>query len=96
MPIRMTHPDHGATHAVGAEVDWNKKHGWVESLEVPVTHYVEQEIPDALKVPEIKEPATHQKIIKTKTCLQCGKECKNLGAHMRFCKAVKVENGNGF
>jgi len=25
----MTHPRHGTTHAVGAEVDWNKKHGWV-------------------------------------------------------------------
>ncbi len=28
MSIRMTHPDHGTTHAVGAEVEWNLKNGW--------------------------------------------------------------------
>ena len=30
MPVRMTHPDHGITFAVGAEVEWNKKYGWKE------------------------------------------------------------------
>ena len=30
MPIRMTHPEHGVTFAVGAEVDWNKQNGWIE------------------------------------------------------------------
>jgi hypothetical protein len=24
----MTHPEHGTTFAVGAEVEWNKKYGW--------------------------------------------------------------------
>lgn len=28
MLVRMTHPLHGVTHAFGAEIDWNKKHGW--------------------------------------------------------------------
>lgn len=28
MPTRMSHPEHGVVHAVGAEVEWNKKHGW--------------------------------------------------------------------
>ena len=26
--IRMTHPMHGVTHAVGSEVEWNIKIGW--------------------------------------------------------------------
>ena len=28
MAIRMTHPKHGVTYAVGAEVQWNEKNGW--------------------------------------------------------------------
>ena len=28
MVTRMTHPEHGTTFAVGAEVEWNKKYGW--------------------------------------------------------------------
>jgi len=28
MPVRMSHPEHGITYAVGSEVDWNRKHGW--------------------------------------------------------------------
>lgn len=28
MAVRMTHPLHGVTHAVGAEVKWNEAHGW--------------------------------------------------------------------
>lgn len=28
MATRMVHPDHGVTHAVGAEVEWNQRHGW--------------------------------------------------------------------
>lgn len=24
----MKHPLHGVIHAVGAEIDWNKAHGW--------------------------------------------------------------------
>ena len=29
MPVWMTHPKHGRTPAIGAEVEWNKAHGWV-------------------------------------------------------------------
>lgn len=36
MVIRMTHPQHGVTHATPNEVDWNKKYGWkVEEAEPP-------------------------------------------------------------
>lgn len=28
MAVRMVHPLHGVTHAVGSEVDWNKANGW--------------------------------------------------------------------
>ena len=28
MAIRMTHPKHGTTFAVGAEVEWNEANGW--------------------------------------------------------------------
>ena len=28
MAIRMVHPNHGTTFAVGAEVAWNEKYGW--------------------------------------------------------------------
>ena len=28
MAVRMTHPRHGVTHAVGAEVAWNISNGW--------------------------------------------------------------------
>ena len=76
MPVRMTHPDYtGTIHAVGWEVEWNKKYGWVES---PETSVVKAEIPAVeLAIPK-----------KTKTCQKCGKECKNLGSHLRFCKGT--------
>lgn len=36
MAIRMTHPQHGVHFAVGAEVEWNKLHGWkVEAAPAP-------------------------------------------------------------
>ena len=35
MPVMMTHKDHGTTFAVGAEVEWNKQHGW-KSVDIPV------------------------------------------------------------
>lgn len=28
MPVRMSHPLHGVTHAVGSEVEWNIANGW--------------------------------------------------------------------
>ena len=28
MAVRMTHPAHGVTFAIGSEVEWNKAHGW--------------------------------------------------------------------
>ena len=35
MPIRMTHPDHGTTFAVGPEVEQNEKHGWKVEEKAP-------------------------------------------------------------
>lgn len=29
MPTWMIHPKHGRTPAIGAEIDWNIKNGWV-------------------------------------------------------------------
>ena len=34
MAIRMSHPKHGVTHAVGAEVAWNIANGWKVDPEV--------------------------------------------------------------
>lgn len=32
----MIHPRHGVTHAVGSEIEWNMKNGWVIEEE-PIT-----------------------------------------------------------
>ena len=50
MPVRMTHPDHGITFAVGAEVDWNKAHGWkvAEKNAAPVAPAVPVEDQDTV------------------------------------------------
>lgn len=47
MLVKMTHPKHGVTHAYGAEIEWNKKHGWVveEKKEAPVVVIPEKRKP---------------------------------------------------
>lgn len=42
--IRMTHPKHGVTHAVGAEVEWNKANGWIVDGAEPKVPEVTQDV----------------------------------------------------
>ena len=35
MPVRMFHPKHGWTNAVGSEIAWNKSNGWRVEVEEP-------------------------------------------------------------
>lgn len=35
MPTWMTHPRHGRTPAIGAEIEWNQKNGWTIEPEKP-------------------------------------------------------------
>lgn len=37
MATRMTHPLHGTTYAVGAEIEWNQKNGWTIEPRVATT-----------------------------------------------------------
>lgn len=57
MAIKMTHPVHGTTFAVGAEIEWNKLSGWkVESAPEKVAVPVAAEADAAPEEIQAEEP----------------------------------------
>lgn len=55
MPVQMTHPIHGKTFAVGAEVEWNQRNGWSVDKSVD-THETIMEAVDAKdKLQQVRE-----------------------------------------
>ena len=43
----MRHPEHGITVAAGAEIEWNKQHGWKIEEPKPVVPVIEGTITKA-------------------------------------------------